>query len=123
VRRILLLVASAAMVVMMTASVAVATHGGLTELEAFCRAQPGGGPLTSADGPGGPVCTYIKTTAVDPAKHGFTLTTTQLVTLNVAQFQLHEEATPVEGVAPTVTCQNPGGKDVSIDNNPNCKSA
>ena len=118
-RRILLLVASAAMVVMMTASVAVADHvGGYDGLVAFCEAHEGNMSLGDGE-PGGPACTYTET-AEAPAKHGFTLTTSQVFRINVAAFNAHESPTPV-GEA-IVSCQNPGGIDVSMDN-PNCEPA
>ena len=116
-RRILLLVASAAMVVMMTASVAVADHdGGGVGLTAFCDAHGGTMSVES----GGPTCTYTET-AEAPAQHGFTLTTSQVFRINVAEFNAHAAPTPVREPIP-VSCQNPGGIDVPVDN-PNCTAA
>ena len=113
-RRILLLVASAAMVVMMTASVAVADHdGGGVGLEAFCDAH--GGNMSVE--PGGPACTYTEATDVAPAQHGFTLTTSQVFRINVAEFNAHAAPTPVG--EPIVSCQDPQGTDVRMDD-PNC---
>jgi hypothetical protein len=104
------------MVVMMTASAAVADHtGGGVGLEAFCDAHGG----TMSVEPGGPACTYTETTEA-PAQHGFTLTTSQVFRINVAEFNAHEAPTPVG--EPIVSCQNPGGIDVSKDN-PNCTPA
>ena len=119
-RRLIVLLTMAATMgamVLLTASVAFADHdGGGVGLQAFCDAH--GGNMSVE--PGGPACTYTET-AEAPAQHGFTLTTSQVFRINVAEFNAHAAPTPVGEPIP-VSCQNPGGIDVPVDN-PNCTAA
>jgi hypothetical protein len=122
-RMIVLLTMAATMgaMVLLTASVAFANHeggGGGVGLEAFCEAQVPKGTMSIESG--GPTCTYT-VTAEAPAQHGFTLTTSQVFRINVGEFNAHAAPTPVGEPIP-VSCQNPGGIDVPVDN-PNCTAA
>ena len=102
--------------VLLTASVVVADHAGYNDLVPFCEHHDG--EMSLGDGHGGPTCTYTETTAaVAPAQHGFTLTKSQVFRINVAEFHAHEGPTPVG--EPIVSCQDPQGTDVRMDD-PNC---
>ena len=111
-RIIVLLTVAAAMgaMVVLTASGAVAQPQPLQE---FCDAHNG----TISFGP--PTCTFTETNVV-PAQHGFTRSTSQVFTLTIMQLTSGEDPTPVG--QPIVSCQNPQGKDVPV-NNPNCTPA
>ena len=113
---LLTVAATVGAMVLLTASVVVADHVGYNDLVPFCEHHDG--EISLGDGPGGPTCTYTETTAaVAPAQHGFTLTKSQVVRIDVAEFHAHEAPTPVG--EPIVSCQDPGGTDVSKDN-PKC---
>ena len=117
-RRILLLLwvaAAMSAMVALTVSGAVAQDGGgPPALEAYCNDVVHGSYTT-----GPPTCTYTETTGV-PAQHGFTRTTSQEYTLTIMQWPGGIPGDPVG--QPIVSCQNPGGKDVPLDN-PNCTPA
>ena len=105
--------------VLLTASVVVADHAGYNDLVPFCEHHDG--EISFGDGHGGPTCTYTEATAaVAPAQHGFTLTKSQVFGMNVAEFHAHEAPTPVG--EPIVSCQDPQGTDVRMDD-PNCTPA
>jgi hypothetical protein len=120
-RRMILLLAVMAVMVALMVAPAFARSGGLGALTDFCAAHNGDMSIMEGDIP---TCTYTEITEEVPAQHGFTLTTSQLVTLNLPQWVGDAAPTPVEGVDPVVvSCQNPGGIDVSKDDNPNCTPA
>ncbi len=111
-RIIVLLTVAAAMgaMVVLTASGAVAQP---QPLEEFCDSVEGDISFGEGDIPN---CTYTKSTSVD-AQHGFTRTTSQVYNIRISQYP---EGLPGETVGnPIVSCQNPQGKDVPVDN-PNC---
>jgi hypothetical protein len=115
-RRIMRVVAVAAAMgamVVLTASGAVAQEP--VPLETFCSDH--NGSISISEGP--PTCTYTENTVV-PAQDGFTQTTSQVFTLTIDQLLANENPTPVG--EPTISCQNPHGKDVSLDN-PSCTPA
>ena len=114
---LLTVAATVGAMVLLTASVVVADHAGYNDdLVAFCEHHDG--EISFGDGPGGPTCTYTETTAaVAPAQHGFTLTKSQVFGINVAEFRAHEGPTPVG--EPIVSCQDPQGTDVRMDD-PDC---
>jgi hypothetical protein len=111
--RVVAVAAAMGAMVVLTASGAVAQEP--TPLETFCSDHNGG--ISISDGP--PTCTYTENTVV-PAQNGFTQTTSQVFTLTIDQLLANENPTPVG--EPTVSCQNPHGKDVSLDN-PDCTPA
>jgi hypothetical protein len=123
-RRIMMLAAVATTMVTMvvlTAPVALAQseHEFATE---YCPAH--GGTISGPEPGEGPICTFTETTSGIPAEHGFTLTKSQEYRVSFTDYRNsggNPTPTPV-GNPTTVSCQNPGGKDVPLDN-PNCTQA